>query len=293
MTWHNMKNSFTRRLARLAFAVILLLATGLTAEAQQYVFMYKNGDTYNFLSKNTSNANAIANTQTFNDATCVFTRGADGNYWTFVNDGYYLRPRNTKDNDYTLNLSNSTNNTARRCWTNGSNGRIHYNNYYLNYDGGWKVTSTTSPGTGAARTVLFAYSAYEKSLDDPTITGDAVLSAARDYDYSVAATFHPAFSQFDGYSGTNTVSYYHNGSSMTTTKPSNTNVTTGTWTLEGGSTYASVNTSTGEITISSLPANDLTMTLKCQVTSNSLTKTAEKTILLYGTTIATPTIHSH
>ncbi len=277
MTWHNMKNRLSCRLARLAFAVTLLLATGLTAEAQQYVFMYKNGNTYNFLY---NNSNTLGNTTTFNASTCVFS---------YTNNQFQNGARYLNRSKSTLSLSMTASN-----WVIASYGRVYYDastDRYIQFNSGWEtLAQSNSPGTGTAYTVLFAYSSHEKSLDDPTITGDAVLSATGDYNYSVAATFHPAYSQFDGYSGTNTVSYYHDGSSMTTTKPSNTNVTTGTWTLEGGSTYASVNSTNGKITIISLPTNDLTMTLKCQVTSNSLTKSAEKTILLYGTTIATPTI---
>ena len=107
--------------------------------------------------------------------------------------------------------------------------------------------------------------------------------------YGVAARTTVPYHQFDGYSGTTATSYYWYSDALQTAPPSETDVTSGTWNLEGGSTYASVNSS-GQITVSSLPTNDIQMTLTCSVTSNGITKTASKTIVLQSATVATPTI---
>ena len=98
MTWHNMKNSFTRRLARLAFTVILLLATGLTAEAQQqYVFI--SNETKGYFINNSAQA-----TQTFTEATCVWTASGtlDNNNRTLVCDGKYLDGSNSNSGTVTI-----------------------------------------------------------------------------------------------------------------------------------------------------------------------------------------------
>ena len=107
--------------------------------------------------------------------------------------------------------------------------------------------------------------------------------------YGVLARTTVPYHQFDGYSGTTATSYYWYSDALQTALPSETDVTSGTWNLEGGSTYASVNSS-GQITVSSLPTNDIQMTLTCSVTSNGITKTASKTIVLQSATVATPTI---
>lgn len=275
-----MEKSNWRCLGRSVILAALLLCAALPGRAQQYVFLYKNGNDVYFLYNNNR---AVDRTTTFNASTCVFT-GTGTSSSTFYNGDRYLQ-RNT--NTLRFNATAST-------WVITTYGRVYYNantDRYIRYNGGWTaLSSTNSPGTGLDYTVLFTYSDKDATLSAPVITGADALMATGASNYSVAATAKPQYHQFDGYSGTAETTYYWYNNALQTSAPTETNVTTGTWSLTGGSTYATVNSSNGTITVSSLPPTDLTMTLSCSVTANGTTKTATKTITLYSTNVEAPTI---
>lgn len=290
MTTKTTKPSDWRRMVRSAIMLTALLFAALPAEAQQYVFLYKpaSGTPY-FLRNNNGTIQAQSSFGAYSSS-CIFTMESDNTGIYFSNNSYYLRAQSSGTISTTsLNLNTST---SYRYWQSGqTNGRVkRYNqNYYLRYDSGWKLGNTTNPGTGAGYTVLFAYSEHGGTLTVPSITGADVLMATGTSNYGVAARTTVPYHQFDGYSGTTATSYYWYSDALQTAPPSETDVTSGTWNLVGGSTYASVNSS-GQITVSSLPTNDIQMTLTCSVTSNGITKTASKTIVLQSATVATPTI---
>ena len=262
--------------------VLALLAFGLVdANAQQYVFIYKSGNTVSFLRNNSGSIQAQSDFGTY-ASTCIFT-GTGTASSTFQNGNYYLYRNNN-----TLQLSTYYTTT----WTITTYGRTYNSNRYIRYNNnGWtSMQNNSNPGTGVAYTVLFTYSNHDAALTNPTITGADVLTATGTSNYSVGAKSTPQYHQFDGYSGTTATSYYWYNNALQTAPPTESNVTSGTWTLEGGGTNASVNASTGQITVSSLPATDLTMTLTCTVTSNGITKSASKTVYLLASTVAAPTI---
>ncbi|MBP5341730.1 MAG: chitobiase/beta-hexosaminidase C-terminal domain-containing protein [Bacteroidales bacterium] len=125
------------------------------------------------------------------------------------------------------------------------------------------------------------------SFSDFTISGDDNINTSTNYSHT-NATFFNACTKYEFNSRT----YYSTNAanSASTTQPSSEATTGYTWSLTGGGEYASVNASTGRITVDHLPTNDLEMTLNCTVTSGVTTKTVSKTILLQGTTVAAPTI---
>lgn len=262
---------FMLLLAALIFAV-------LPAWAQQYVFLYKNGNTYNFMY---NNSGSIGNTTTFNANTCVWT-GTGTTSSTFTNNGSSLNR-----NSSTLRI-----NTAST-FVITTYGRVYYDagtDRYIQYSSGWTtMAQNNNPGTGAQYTVLYTYTSQEASLSDPVITGNGSLTATGSFNYSVSATGAPAHSQFSGYNSTTAVTYYYYNSAMSTQAPSS-NVTSGTWSLDDNGADVSFNTSTGAITVNTLPATDITMTLTCSVTSNGITKTATKEVTIQGTKPAAPII---
>jgi len=111
----------------------------------------------NYLARN---GTGITTTTNINEAT-VWTVGiatsGGTTYYTLSNGNYYLRPR-SGTNTYSLNISNTSNNTVRRNWSYNSNTGFSYNGYYLqrnnsSTNGGWTVAQST-PSTYVA--------AYEK-----------------------------------------------------------------------------------------------------------------------------------
>lgn len=81
-TTHDMNKFLRSRMMKrsLLLAAALLMAV-LPGRTQQYVFLYKNGNTYNFLYRNGNN---IGNTTTFNASSCVWT-GSGTSSSTFIN----------------------------------------------------------------------------------------------------------------------------------------------------------------------------------------------------------------
>ena len=278
--------SRTRSLLRRTL-VLAILAFGLVnANAQQYVFLYKNGNTVYFLRNNNGSIQAQPDFGSY-ASTCIWT-GSGTETSTFKNGDYFIQRNN---GNLRLNASSTT-------WTIDTYGRPYnyrnyYGSYYIRYNNGWGI-SYDSPGTGVNYTVLFTYSNHEVTLTNPTITGADVLTTTGTSNYRVAATATPQYHQFDGYNGTTATTYYWYSNALQTSAPSETDVTSGTWSLTGNTidatTYATVNASNGTITVSSLPPTDLTMALSCTVTSNGVTKKAQKTVVLYASTIAAPTV---
>ena len=266
-------------------AMMVAMMAALPAGAQQYVFLYKDGNTYNFMQRTGTGTTSFGNTTTFNAATCVWT-GNGTNSSTYINGGYGLQ----RVSGNTLNLVAANDASTFQITTYG---RTYYDagtDRYIYYNNGWALTNSNNPGTGAAYTVLYTYTTQEASLSTPVITGNDILTSATTYNYSVSATSVPAHSQFSGYNSTTAVTYYYYNGAMSTQSPSE-NVTSGTWSLsDNAAGYATVNSGNGRITVSSLPENDITITLTCSVTSNGSTKTVTKEITIQGTKPSAPTI---
>ena len=127
-------------LFKLVLLVLLVLVTGVNGvKAQQYVFLYKNGNDVQFLYGEPTtdwwgdiNGYDVSATTVFDEGTCLFN-GNTSNITTVTtfqyaaNTSYYLRPR-SGNYTYSINFTTSSN---YRTWTNAGNGRVHYNNRYL------------------------------------------------------------------------------------------------------------------------------------------------------------------
>ena len=256
---------------RLLLAAAMMLC-GMTAQADDYVFMYNN---YFVGNGSTPTTSFVPNASVYS--------GTSGTKTIQNADGYYIAyssGSSTTQGDFNITI--------------GSNGYVYltdYTYYYLNMNNpnnnnrAWRISNTTN-NRAIAYTVT---TEVVKSLSDFTIDGNDVLTSATSYSYTHSNSYYSNYTHYSF----NSLNYYSTNPAQaaSTTAPAATEVTTGyTWTLEGGSTYASVNTSSGQITVSSLPATDLTMTLTCSVTSGGVTKTASKTVILQSATIAAPTI---
>ena len=274
------KTTNLKQLGKTLVLTGMLLLCGITAKAADYVFMYNNY----FLGSNTTTP-----TTSFIPNNSIYSGTSGG---TFVNAaGYYIR--------YNNGLQFST--------TNSSNLYI-YNNYlvyprypdygeqYIQYNYALNMNNPNNNNrawrmsdNGNQATAYTVTTEVIKMLSDFTISGNDILTSATTYPYTHTNSY---LTNYTKYSWTDHTYYSTNpAQAASTTAPAATEVTTGyTWTLEGGGTNASVNASSGQITVSSLPATDLIMTLTCSVTNNGVTKTASKTVVLQGTTIAAPTI---
>ncbi len=270
-----MKRNQRKPLAKfLALACLLVMGWGSAWGQNQYVFLYKNGNTYNFLSHNVSgNTHSIGNVtvtntaNNFDAAKCVFI--LDGSKFYNANGAtrYFQRNNNT------LGLVDRSSNASN--WSFSNYGKVYYDvtgfgatDRYIYYNNGWTALSqTNNPGNDTNYTVLFAYTEKDAAISQPVIAGASYIKATGTYDYSATATCSPEYEKFDGYSGTAEVSYYLYNDVMSTTEPTlGSEGITYTYNLTGYS-GASVDGS-GQITVSSLPSTP---------TKLRLTATASKT----------------
>lgn len=117
--------------------------TSLSAE-DKIVISDGNG---NYLMRNGTSIITTTNVTEATVWTVGTTTGGGGNptYYTLSNDGYYLRPR-SRNNTYTLNISNSTSNTEYRRWSYNTTNGFYYsggwNTYYLNLNSLDRTNST-------------------------------------------------------------------------------------------------------------------------------------------------------
>ena len=182
---------------------------------------------------------------------------------------------------------------ASNIWR-SSNDRLYYNQsrsqgdrqFYLYYRNGWRTSRSTGNdnngyagnGWGATDYRATAYTVTTQTLtagttySDFTISGDEYISSTGTNN-SYTHTNSKVDAACTKYTF-NSLTYYSTdpANAASTTRPQ-TEVTTGyTWSLSGNDSYASVNANTGEITVTSLPENDVVMTLTCTVSTKSATK---------------------
>ncbi|MBR4302774.1 MAG: chitobiase/beta-hexosaminidase C-terminal domain-containing protein [Bacteroidaceae bacterium] len=257
-------SNFTKRFAVLT---LLLLTFVLGARAADYVFTYTNGNNTYFLGESTTpttsfvpNASIYSGTSgsTFRNAKNVYIRYNDGlafstttgtNLTITNNNIAYVEEGRWGDTYYYLNMRNANNSNRQWRMSDSNNSRAT------------AYTVTTS-----------------SVINNLTISGDATIKTVGTYNYT-----HTNATYYDTYSFNNKTYYSTNASqAATTTVPTNNlpSINEGyTWTISNNS-YATVNASTGAITVNSLPATETELTLTCSVSRNGVTKTATTTITL-------------
>ena len=249
----------------------LMLLGGMTAKGQtDYVFMY-NG---NFLDSNTTTG-----TTSFVPNASIYSGTSGGKFHNA--NGYYIRYNYGLT--FTTNVNNATNLTIN------SSGQIYYSSYYLNY---YSNNNRWYMDNDAQQVVYQVTSSLFYDVTDFQVSGDDVLTSVgtnNSYSHTYAQVGSCTKYEFGE------LTYYStnasNAASTTIPSLSYSNITTGyNWSLEGNGEYASVNTTSGAITVNSLPTQDVVMTLKCSVTSNGITKTAQMPVVIQGTIPNAPII---
>ena len=163
-------------------------------------------------------------------------------------------------------------------WVQAQNGSnlIATNGNYLrrrNSNSAWTID-----GTNNHRATAYAVTT-SSVIGTFSVSGDATITVTgTNSSYS-----HTNANYYDIYTF-NGLTYYSTDPSAdaSTTAPTSSlpTLTSGyTWSISSNS-YATINSSTGAITVNSLPANDTNITLTCSITRNGVTKTANKTITL-------------
>ncbi len=276
----------TPLLRQLMLLAVMLFAG--TTWGQQYVFMYNN----NYLA-NTNNDVTIDNANTFDPNTCIWS-GTSGS--TFSNNGWYLQHYQT---DAYFTLRNSTNGA----WTNltiTNDNRLYraqsgnYAARYLRYNNGWTGDRTNTTGGRCQVVYAVTITNVAATITNPTISGADELTAAGTSDYSASGAAYRAGGYTNYYFNSTNHYFDADGNSFT---PANATLGSPTWSLSSNG-YATVNASTGTITVNSLPESDivLTLTITYPVTggnpavASGTTLTASKTITLQGTNPSAPTI---
>lgn len=280
-TQQNRKNEWLSLVRNFIMMAALLLAALPTRAQQNYVFY---NATYGYLYNDNGTLKSSATLQ-YDKSSVWIASGAIGSTSRTIQsytDRQYL--------GYDGYLSGTTANW--RGYNNYLAYRSGYTNYYLKATSATDFTTSSNSNNGQR---YYYYTVtltdYPAQLADFSInSGVDVITATGNYSYGhTNTTYRQAY-----------VNYYFNSANHYvlsdntqngTTAPATTAVNTGyTWSLSNADGYATVNSATGEITVSTLPDVDMEMVLTCSVSSHGLTKTATKNIELRGTHPIEPTI---
>ncbi len=281
-----------RRLGRNILFVALLLSGTLTARAQDF-YVIKAGN--NFLAR--TNATAIGNATSFNATTCLWTingnniiaidpDGTKGNTLGYTSSG------SNGQRTYSLRLSNNSD-----AWTDAANQPYvsytygnWYNqttrNFYPRYNNGWgmnytgdtratitKVTFSDAPNTSGSSSTSYSAS----------VNGDGII-----YSTSGTHTYTATVNQVITYAQTNRSfsGYANSGTTYATiNKPYPVSsaysgaLTNVNWSVSP-TTYCTINASTGELTINSLPTSVDYITITYTAQAGGQSVTASMTVML-------------
>ena len=291
-TTHDM-NKIMQRMKGLKRAIVLagLILAGLAPAWAQDLYVIHNGN--NYLSHNaTTGAVNTTSTTTFDPATCFWT--ISGNYLRPVNSsgtvlgGLYLRPR-SGNSTYSLNTNTSTTYAA---WSSGLNdGGQPTRTQYLRLNGTTWQMSTTNSNRGTLR--LVTVTSVSSISTNPTISGADVLTATGNSTYTASGAAY----RVGGYTNYhfNNADHFLNGNTAIT--PADATIGAYTWSLESNA-YATVNSTSGVVTVASLPEYDIILTLTVTATATggtpaapaNTTLTGTKQITIQGTKPSAPTI---
>ena len=165
---------------------------------------------------------------------------------------------------------------------------------YLRYNNGWTADRYNTTGERCEVVYAVTVTNVAATITNPTISGADELTATGTSDYSASGAAYRAGGYTNYYFNSTNHYFDADGNSFT---PANVTLGAATWSLSDNA-YATVNASTGTITVNSLPESDieLTLTITYPVTggnpavASGTTLTASKTIILQGTIPAAPTI---
>ena len=260
------QHTMLRRIStKFLFTLALLLAAA-GARAADYVISYTNGGTTYYLGMN---GNSLQAKTTF-DLTCIWEcRNGNNNASLSDNNSYSLRNKN--NNTYYLTTSYSYNwaplsvqNSANAIWR-SSNGNV-----YAYFSGGWwnrsasinvQLLSMIDNNTNSSQNYQVTISVVDATSTSPTIKGDDVITATGNTTYKATGAAYQA----GGYTNYrfNDTDHYFNGNTVFTSVAAT--IGSYSWSLADNS-YATVNSTTGVVTVNSIPENDVTLTLTVTAT---------------------------
>ena len=294
---------------------LFLLCGSIGAWATDYVFVY-NG---NYLSINNS---TIANSTSFVPNTCIWTctNNLDGTSRALSikigNNTRYLNSSTTNGASPTLS------NTAQNVWR--SDGTYLWyrsnNNYYLYYRNNKWMTSRNDKANKSSNDNDTYYQKYSDNTDyratvykvtttsvgevdnitEPTISfnssgvniGGNTITLQRNGDLS--GSYTPAYTKytFNGHDHC-----WYNDADHIDTPPASVTLSNPTyeWSITQGGSYATINKTSGVVTLTSMPTTNQTIRVQLKSTSGSITRTKTQDITFSGykdsqSTLGTPTV---
>ena len=281
-------HTITTFMKHISMLALLLMTFALGARAQNYYYVFKNGNGY-YISNNNGN---VAATQTFSPSCVWIASNALGNtsrsLQSYVDNTKYLRGTTNS-----LSIGNSqsywrTNNNFLRYRKSSSNQRyIGYNNNQFTFN-----TSTNANRDFVAYQVTFT--PVSTTSTNPTINGNDVLTATGNYPYTASGAAYQA----GGYTNyrfdvTDHCLLDNNNTAIT---PEAATLSGTTWSLTAND-YATINSS-GAVTVKSIPTSDVTLTITATVAVTGgkpaapagTTLVGTKEITIQGSAPAAPTI---
>lgn len=278
-----------RRISTKFLFTLALLQMGATVWGQAVIM---NGDYFLTHNEAGTAVNATATT-TFNPSTCLwvfnqddYIRTANSNGVAINNNNNYLQYSSLTLGGNGFNWYRARNNTEVYHRT----GTIWRTYYYLRLNGTtWQIDDTDS-NNGILYNV--AITPQDATSTNPIINGADVLTATGNSTYTATGAAYQAGGYTNYYF--RDANHYFDGNTAIT--PANATLTYA-WSLESNS-YATVNSTSGVVTVSSLPQSDVTLTLTVTATATGGTPAAPagttligtKEITIQGTTPSAPII---
>ena len=241
--------------------VALVMALGMgNAWAQNYYVFYNA--TYGYLYNNNGTLAASANFGPTSVWIAGGTLGTTGYTITPANNtALYLRTSANNNGTVSLN-ANSTNWQYRNnalCTRGGGT------NYYL------KATSatafTTSSANGGNRFTAYTATVTEHdavAAAELTISGDQIITTDGSYTYS-HSTASTGAAAYTSYAFNSNTYYFDDDGQSLSAAPANNNYSNYTWSVNSNS-YATINASTGVLTVTSVPTSQTELTITCTAT---------------------------
>lgn len=296
MTMQTMK----RQMAAKVFMMLALLLMGVSGvKAADYVLTYTTGNTTYYLARN--GTSGVERVNTFNPTTCIWNcEDASGNASSLYNGNtygwLYQSVNGTKYylegyyNDLTTTKSTGNNNLTR--WrTDGTYVYNRYSNsssYFITLQNG--VGRRTSSNQYCARPyqVTSSQNALVNNTTAPDIHIDSASGNTIEFDHGNDIGYYVPANSYTIYTFNYNDHNVYNNTDWGNQVPQGVEITpdnpTYTWSLTAnGGGVATINSSTGVVTLSGAPTGDITVRLTVQYNVNTLPDKYSEYTLTYST----------
>ena len=279
-------------LRRLTLLVTLLMTFALGARAQSVIMSGNNYLTHNEAG---TSVNATATT-TFNPSTCLWFFEQDNYIRTADKNGDAITANNNYLQYTSLTLGNDGFNWYRA--RNNQNiyhrtGNRNYTYYYLRLNGtNWQISNNNSNNGG--QLIQVSITPVSTTFTNPTINGNDALTVTGNYTYTASGAAYQA-GGYTNYYFNSENHYYNSDNSAITPKAAALSGTA--WSISTNE-YATINSSTGVVTVIRIPTSDVTLIITATVDVTGGTPAAPagttlvgtKEITIQGSVPAAPTI---